>query len=179
MIAYDLAADRIPHALYWDTADPYHYLRVARGADGGELLIAGGCDHRTGQGDPEQAFLELDRWVRRWIPVAGAIVARWSGQILEPADGLAHIGRSPGLEHVYVVSGDSGEGLTYGTIDLRPVPRATEAPVPVPVAVPVAVADRAAGAQVPPGVRIRDPGNPAEATPAILAAVIDQRNLKP
>jgi glycine/D-amino acid oxidase-like deaminating enzyme/nitrite reductase/ring-hydroxylating ferredoxin subunit len=116
VIAYDVAADRIPHALYWDTADPYHYLRMARCADGRELLIVGGCDHRTGQGDPDQAFLELDRWVRRWIPVAGAIAARWSGQILEPADGLAHIGRSPGLEHVYVVSGDSGEGLTYGTI---------------------------------------------------------------
>jgi glycine/D-amino acid oxidase-like deaminating enzyme/nitrite reductase/ring-hydroxylating ferredoxin subunit len=116
VITYELTPERIPRALYWDTADPYHYLRVARGPDGRELLIVGGSDHRTGQGDPELAFVELDRWVRQWIPIAGAIVARWSGQILEPADALAYIGRCPGHDHVYVVSGDSGEGLTHGTI---------------------------------------------------------------
>src|SRR5690606_11465559 len=37
-------------------------------------------------------------------------------QIIEPVDKLAHIGRSPELEHVYVVSGDSGNGMTHGTI---------------------------------------------------------------
>jgi glycine/D-amino acid oxidase-like deaminating enzyme/nitrite reductase/ring-hydroxylating ferredoxin subunit len=116
VITYELTPGRIPDALYWDTADPYHYLRVARGPDGRELLIVGGSDHRTGQGDPGHAFVELDRWVRRWISIAGAIVARWSGQILEPADSLAYIGKCPGLDHVYLVSGDSGEGLTHGTI---------------------------------------------------------------
>jgi glycine/D-amino acid oxidase-like deaminating enzyme/nitrite reductase/ring-hydroxylating ferredoxin subunit len=116
VIAYDITAGEIPRALYWDTAEPYHYLRLARGPHGRDFLLAGGCDHRTGQGDPVHAFEDLDRWVRRWIPGAGAIASRWSGQIIEPVDGLAHIGRSPGLAHVYVVSGDSGEGLTHGTI---------------------------------------------------------------
>lgn len=42
---------------------------------------------------------------------------RWSGQVLEPVDSLAFIGRNP-LDHenVYVVTGDSGNGLTHGTI---------------------------------------------------------------
>ncbi len=116
VIAFDLAAGVIPHGLYWDTADPYHYIRLAPGAAGREVLIVGGEDHRTGQGDPERAWTDLEAWVRKWIPVAGAVVSRWSGQIIEPADGPAHIGRSPDIEHVYVVTGDSGNGLTHGTI---------------------------------------------------------------
>jgi nitrite reductase/ring-hydroxylating ferredoxin subunit len=39
------------------------------------------------------------------------------GQIIEPMDGLAYIGHNPGdKENVYIVSGDSGHGLTHGTI---------------------------------------------------------------
>jgi nitrite reductase/ring-hydroxylating ferredoxin subunit len=106
----------LPHALIWDTADPYHYLRVARGQHGGEVLIVGGNDHRVGHGNPAAQWDELEQWTREWIPAVGPVVARWSGQILEPADGLAHIGRSPDLDHVYVISGDSGNGLTHGTI---------------------------------------------------------------
>ena len=34
----------IPKALFWDTADPYHYVRIHGG-----LLIVGGEDHKTGQ----------------------------------------------------------------------------------------------------------------------------------
>jgi nitrite reductase/ring-hydroxylating ferredoxin subunit len=117
VLGFEIARGRIPHALYWDTADPYHYLRVAPAPDeSGEILIAGGGDHRVGQGDPATAWLELEAWVRRWIPEVGRVVARWSGQILEPNDGLAFIGRSPDLEHAFVVTGDSGNGLTHGTI---------------------------------------------------------------
>jgi glycine/D-amino acid oxidase-like deaminating enzyme/nitrite reductase/ring-hydroxylating ferredoxin subunit len=116
-LAIPVAPGTIPNALYWDTADPYHYIRVAPGdTPERELVIVGGCDHRTGQGDPMEAWMELERWTRRWLRLDGPVVARWSGQIIEPVDGPAHIGRSPELEHVYVVTGDSGNGLTHGTI---------------------------------------------------------------
>nr|MBA3541319.1 FAD-dependent oxidoreductase [Deltaproteobacteria bacterium] len=81
-----------------------------------EVLIVGGNDHRVGQGDPEHSWSELEAWTRKWIPDTGGVVARWSGQIIEPNDGVAFIGRSPDLENVYVVTGDSGNGLTHGTI---------------------------------------------------------------
>jgi nitrite reductase/ring-hydroxylating ferredoxin subunit len=50
--------------------------------------------------------------------MAGAVATRWSGQIIEPVDGLAYIGRSPGMNHpgVFLATGDSGNGLTHGTI---------------------------------------------------------------
>ncbi|MBA3395281.1 MAG: FAD-dependent oxidoreductase [Deltaproteobacteria bacterium] len=116
IVAFDMAAGAVPHGLYWDTADIYHYIRVAKGDEGREILIVGGNDHRTGQGDPTKAWAELEAWTRKWFPIAGSIVARWSGQVIEPSDGNAHIGKSPDLDHVFVCTGDSGNGLTHGTI---------------------------------------------------------------
>jgi glycine/D-amino acid oxidase-like deaminating enzyme/nitrite reductase/ring-hydroxylating ferredoxin subunit len=116
VLAFAIPPHTMPHSLIWDTADPYHYLRVARSPSGGDVLIVGGNDHRVGQDSPEQQWSDLEKWTRQWVPAVGHIVARWSGQVIEPADYLAHIGRSPDLEHAYVVTGDSGNGLTHGTI---------------------------------------------------------------
>ena len=42
---------------------------------------------------------------------------RWSGMVMETIDGLAFIGRNPmDKDNVYIVTGDSGMGLTHGTI---------------------------------------------------------------
>lgn len=52
----------------------------------------------------------------RW-PVAREIIYKWSGQVFEPNDFVAFIGPNPdGAENVYMVSGDSGQGMTHGTI---------------------------------------------------------------
>jgi glycine/D-amino acid oxidase-like deaminating enzyme/nitrite reductase/ring-hydroxylating ferredoxin subunit len=108
----------IPRALLWDTGDPYHYVRLHPSPDGGdEILIAGGEDHKTGQdGDPGMRFDRLEAWIRGLVPELGAVAFRWSGQVLEPMDGLAFLGRSPGEDHVYVVTGDSGQGMTHATL---------------------------------------------------------------
>jgi nitrite reductase/ring-hydroxylating ferredoxin subunit len=102
----------VPTALYWDTIDPYHYVRVA-----GDVLVVGGEDHKTGQEDDAEArWARLEAWARERCPAAGEVVARWSGQVMEPIDGLAYIGRSPDERHLYIATGDSGHGLTHGTI---------------------------------------------------------------
>jgi Rieske Fe-S protein len=42
---------------------------------------------------------------------------RWSGQVLETVDCLAFIGRNPlDAPNVFVVTGDSGMGMTHGTL---------------------------------------------------------------
>jgi len=118
-IALTVPPGSIPRALYWDTEDPYHYARLATDpASGRELLIVGGEDHKTGQDKegPAARFERLSKWTRERFPVAGEVVARWSGQILEPIDGLAFIGVGPGNSNIYVISGDSGHGLTHGVI---------------------------------------------------------------
>jgi Rieske Fe-S protein len=46
-----------------------------------------------------------------------AIEFRWSGEVMEPVDGLAFIGRNPMDEpNVFIATGDSGNGMTHGTI---------------------------------------------------------------
>ena len=47
----------VPDALFWDTADPYHYLRIERHRDH-DLLIFGGEDHKTGQASDTRACYE-------------------------------------------------------------------------------------------------------------------------
>jgi len=109
----------VAHALYWDTGDPYHYLRIQPLRDGQfDLLIAGGEDHKTGQAsDIEQRHGRLEAWTRERFPMAGELAFTWAGQVMETMDGLAFIGRNP-LDHdnVYTVTGDSGMGMTHGTI---------------------------------------------------------------
>ena len=56
------------------------------------------------------------RWTRQRFPEAREVVNQWSGQVFEPSDGLAFIGRNPGEKRVYIVSGGSGNGMTYGAV---------------------------------------------------------------
>jgi glycine/D-amino acid oxidase-like deaminating enzyme/nitrite reductase/ring-hydroxylating ferredoxin subunit len=114
----------VDDALYWDTADPYHYVRLegstpkAPGREDHDLLIIGGEDHKTGQfHDGDAPFMRLERWAREKFPMIGEVKVRWSGQVQEPDDGLAFIGRAlTAKQNVYVATGDSGMGMTHGTI---------------------------------------------------------------
>lgn len=108
----------VPRALYWDTLDPYHYVRITRGDDGRDLLIVGGEDHKVGQAhDHQERFDRLEAWARQRFPATGPVRHSWSGQILETIDGLAFIGVNPGdAANVFIATGDSGMGMTHGTI---------------------------------------------------------------
>lgn len=120
----------VPKGLYWDTAEPYHYVRLqSLAADDAaserlgdplteELLIVGGEDHKTGQADDaEERYQRLEDWTRARFPVIREADFRWSGQVLETIDGLAFIGRNP-LDgpNIFIATGDSGQGMTHGTI---------------------------------------------------------------
>ena len=118
-LTYVVAA-RVPRgsvekALFWDTLHPYHYVRLKDPAGG--VLIVGGEDHKTGQADDsETRFARLELWMRERFPMAREVLHRWTGQVMEPIDYLAYIGRDPADENVYVATGDSGMGMTHGTI---------------------------------------------------------------
>jgi glycine/D-amino acid oxidase-like deaminating enzyme/nitrite reductase/ring-hydroxylating ferredoxin subunit len=108
----------LPHVLIWDDGDPYHYIRVTPGTDDEhDLLIVGGADHKVGQEPhPEKHYRELEVWLRGRFPQAGPLAYRWSGEVMEPLDGIAYLGRNPGSRNVYVITGDSGNGMTHATI---------------------------------------------------------------
>ncbi len=113
----------VPPALYWDTEDPYHYARLKEAFPTGQgesgdtdLLIVGGEDHKTGQADDmDERFRRLEAWTRERFPIEG-VEERWSGQVQEPGDYLPYIGLNPVDKHLYIATGDSGNGMTSGTI---------------------------------------------------------------
>jgi len=107
----------VTRALYWDTGDPYHYVRL-QNENGYDVLIVGGEDHKTGQAnDGEERFGRLEQWTRERFPQSEEVEYRWSGQVMETVDGLAFIGRNPlDADNVYIATGDSGQGMTHGTI---------------------------------------------------------------
>lgn len=104
-----------PPGLFWDLSDPYHYIRRQDMVDG-RYVIIGGEDHKTGKKENTlESYRALEAYARTHFPGFEASV-RWSGQIMEPVDGLPFIGRNTGSTHVYVATGFSGNGITYGTL---------------------------------------------------------------
>lgn len=116
-VAFELPADSYPSFLLWDMDTPYHYVRTLRGG-ARDMLIVGGEDHKTGQaGDMTARYQRLEDWTREFFSGLGPVRYRWSGQVMEPADALAFIGRNPlDEDNVYIATGDSGHGMTHGTI---------------------------------------------------------------
>ena len=119
----------LPYALWWDTGNqdskwiekPYHYLRLNPFDETHDLLISGGEDHRTGQADDEHIseedrYTRLIEWTKKRVPAAHTVDYRWSGQVMEPLDGIAFLGKNPGDDNVYILTGHSGNGMTHGTI---------------------------------------------------------------
>lgn len=119
----------LPYALWWDTGDqdskwvgaPYHYVRLQEFDNTHDLLISGGEDHKVGQADaeniPEQErYVRLIEWTKKRFPAMEEIEYKWSGQVMEPVDSLAYIGKNPGDENIYIITGDSGNGITHGTL---------------------------------------------------------------
>ncbi|HYC04492.1 MAG TPA: FAD-dependent oxidoreductase [Azospirillaceae bacterium] len=107
-------------ALWWDTLDVYHYVRLEASNDGSgdDVLIVGGEDHKTGEAhDMAERLARLEAWARERWPQAGERVYEWSGQVMEPYDGLGFIGRDPAnTANIVIATGDSGMGMTHGTI---------------------------------------------------------------
>jgi glycine/D-amino acid oxidase-like deaminating enzyme/nitrite reductase/ring-hydroxylating ferredoxin subunit len=127
VIGARLPRGSVTKALYWDTHDPYHYVRLQSVKNVGQgesaqseydCLIVGGEDHRTGQAhDTQQRHSRLESWARERFPMMERIEFVWAGQVMETIDGLAFIGRNPlDNDNVFIVTGDSGMGMTHGTI---------------------------------------------------------------
>jgi len=131
VVAARVPAGSVPKGLYWDISHAtelseaqYHYVRLQPveetqpHAVAEELLIIGGEDHKTGQAnDAEERWAALETWGRERFPSMGSIDYRWSGQVLEPVDHVAFIGRAPGgPDGMFVATGDSGMGMTHGAI---------------------------------------------------------------
>jgi glycine/D-amino acid oxidase-like deaminating enzyme len=98
VIAAEIPSGSIPPGLFWDTHEPYHYVRTHR-SDEGTLLIVGGEDHKTGTGRRPRAALAGARVLgpdavpvdgRSRAPLVGADhrARRWAGVYRPKSGGL-------------------------------------------------------------------------------------------
>jgi glycine/D-amino acid oxidase-like deaminating enzyme/nitrite reductase/ring-hydroxylating ferredoxin subunit len=103
----------VPDALWWDTSDPYDYLRVEPHRDF-DVIVFGGEDHKTGQQDDTAGcYQRLEERLEVIVPRVD-VTHRWSGQVIETPDGLPYIGQT--ADHQYAATGYAGNGLTFGTL---------------------------------------------------------------
>ncbi|AWH86599.1 (2Fe-2S)-binding protein [Flavobacterium album] len=129
VIAAKVPKGILPYAMWWDTgnmeskwvAKPYHYVRLEPLDDNFDLLISGGEDHKTGQAEEEhiseaERYERLTAWTMQHFPHFSEIEYKWSGQVMEPVDSLGYIGKNPGDDNIYIITGDSGNGMTHGTL---------------------------------------------------------------
>ncbi len=71
-IGFRIPHGSVPTGLFWDTDDPYHYVRLQPLDADHDLLIVGGEDHKTGQpGDVTDRHARLTAWTRTWLPQVG------------------------------------------------------------------------------------------------------------
>jgi glycine/D-amino acid oxidase-like deaminating enzyme/nitrite reductase/ring-hydroxylating ferredoxin subunit len=103
----------LPEGLYWDTSDPYRYIRIELDEQGASI-VAGGEDYKTGQAaDARAPQAALEEWVGRLFPAA-EITHRWSGQVIETPDAVPFIGEVAPRQ--WIATGFSGNGMTFGTL---------------------------------------------------------------
>jgi glycine/D-amino acid oxidase-like deaminating enzyme/nitrite reductase/ring-hydroxylating ferredoxin subunit len=117
VVSFAIDRGALPDALYWDTEEPYHYVRLQPGDNGSDFVLVGGEDHKSGEADDADArFDRLEQWARSKMPMLRDITHRWSGQVLDTIDYAGFVGKNPGSEYIYVATGDSGQGLTHGVM---------------------------------------------------------------
>lgn len=126
-IAALIEKGKLPSVLWWDTGDmnedsdtpPYHYVRTQEYNAEYDLLIVGGEDHKTGvmkDVTESEKFGRLESWARERFDIQN-VIYKWSGQVQEPYDGMAFIGKSVAdKDNIFISTGDSGHGMTHSVI---------------------------------------------------------------
>lgn len=120
VIAVTIPKGVVERAQYWDTENPYHYVRFypATSDDSTiDIVLIGGEDHRVGDNEMiGPRFNRLEQWARERLPMIQGVIKRWSAQTMETFDGMAMLGRIGSDEHIHVITGDSGTGMTHATL---------------------------------------------------------------
>ena len=114
VLGVKLSDNKYPDGLIYDLQEPYHYFR-SHIIDGEEYLLAGGNDHKTGHDDPEKAFADLEKYVRKYYKVS-SVPYRWSSQYYVPVDGFPYIGH---IDGIYCATGFNGNGMMLGSISAK------------------------------------------------------------
>jgi glycine/D-amino acid oxidase-like deaminating enzyme len=98
--------------MYLDCAEGGFSFRSHKDADGGEFILFGAYDHRTGHEDDIPHHSNLSAQARYLYPQA-EIVSAWSAQDCMTHDRIPYIGRvGGGGENMYIAAGFNKWGMT-------------------------------------------------------------------
>lgn len=115
-IAIRVPKGSVQDCLIYDQAEAYKYVRFTEADEKDDYMVVGGCDHEVGHEETTGRFEELEQWARERFPQATTVDYKWSGQVYDPVDFMQFIGKNPGTHKVFVVTGDSGDGLTNAAL---------------------------------------------------------------
>ncbi|HEY0091032.1 MAG TPA: FAD-dependent oxidoreductase [Flavobacterium sp.] len=116
-IAATLLAEDYPDGTFWGyyNANDRYSIRTYE-HEGEKRIIVVGQPHEVGQKENnEENIQNLEIFLRERFKI-GEVTNRWGGQNYKPADGLPYIGRKRKGSNVFIATGFSTDGLTYGTL---------------------------------------------------------------
>lgn len=99
---------------FWDTAEPYHYLRRVDA----HTIIIGGEDRYGSQPQPAQTpYATLEQWTKTQLGAQPTFTHCWSGSMFETQDGLPFISAHPKYkQQVYLACGFAGNGMVGSSV---------------------------------------------------------------
>lgn len=111
--AYRIAAEDAPRVMAVAAGTPFHSIRSARDAIGGDLLVVGGAARRLGDfGDTRDELRQLDAWTARHFPSAQRLTW-WAAQDYRTHSGVPFAGVMPrGGGRIYTATGYNKWGMT-------------------------------------------------------------------
>jgi len=102
--------------IFWELQGDEHYSMRTYDTTRGKVLMVLGETHKVGQKENnEECFERLEKFLRDRFDVA-SVEFKWSAQQFKAADGIPYIGLSSGNKKIYIATGFSADGLTYGTL---------------------------------------------------------------
>ncbi|HYH28517.1 MAG TPA: FAD-dependent oxidoreductase, partial [Actinomycetota bacterium] len=97
--------------MFLSTEQPTHSVRMAKDADGTELLLIAGEGSKAGE--VSKRFDRLASWVEERFGTS-TFRHRWTAQDYYSVDRRPYVGRSPFARNVYLATGFSGWGMSGG-----------------------------------------------------------------
>lgn len=116
-IGAKLNSGTYPEGIFWVLNGSNHYsIRSYTRTNGEKNLIIIGEPHKVGQKEHNSScFEKLEQYLRSHFDIK-SIDYHWSAQNYKPADGLPYIGNVSEKSNIYIATGFSTDGLTYGTL---------------------------------------------------------------
>ncbi|HET8753843.1 MAG TPA: FAD-dependent oxidoreductase, partial [Salinimicrobium sp.] len=116
-VAAKLNTESIPEGIFWgyyNEGEKFSFRTYSR--NGEKFLMAIGQPHKVGQAENnEEKIKNLIDFLKVNFDL-GEITHRWGGQHYRPADLLPYIGKKSKGSRIYLATGFSTDGLTYGTL---------------------------------------------------------------